>query len=248
MDRVMGINNAAERITATPSALYSAPIIDPFGDMRAANAPARDVKIETEPNKSGYIMALSMPPKMEDPRIIAATNVTTYVSNKSAAIPASSPTLSPTLSAITAGLRASSSGIPASTFPTRSAPTSAPFVKIPPPSRAKTEISEPPNPSPTSAGILSETFQSPATLNNPSPTTKNPVTAPPLNANRKADRTPARAAEAVRTFARTAVVIPTYPASAEATAPSKKPPATMRPKNMARKPAIIIATTNTTLY
>src|SRR6202020_843960 len=39
-------------------------------------------------------------------------------------MPAQSPTLSPTLSAITAGLRGSSSGIPASTLPTRSAPTS----------------------------------------------------------------------------------------------------------------------------
>src|ERR1700733_3761000 len=63
---------------------------------------------------------------------IVPTIVTTYVSNRSAAIPAQSPTLSPTLSAITAGLRGSSSGIPASTLPTRSAPTSAPLVKMPP--------------------------------------------------------------------------------------------------------------------
>src|SRR5262245_24854048 len=63
-------------------------------------------------------------------------------------MPAQSPTLSPTLSAMTAGLRGSSSGIPASTLPTRSAPTSAPFVKMPPPKRAKIEISEPPNASP----------------------------------------------------------------------------------------------------
>ena len=59
-------------------------------------------------------------------------------------MPAQSPTLSPTLSAITAGLRGSSSGMPASILPTRSAPTSAAFVKMPPPRRAKTEISEPP--------------------------------------------------------------------------------------------------------
>src|ERR1039458_7380717 len=65
-------------------------------------------------------------------------------------MPAQSPTLSPTLSAITAGLRGSSSGIPASTLPTRSAPTSAPLVKIPPPRRAKMEISEPPKARPTS--------------------------------------------------------------------------------------------------
>ena len=63
-------------------------------------------------------------------------------------MPAQSPTLSPTLSAITAGLRGSSSGMPASILPTMSAPTSAPFVKMPPPRRAKTEISEPPKPRP----------------------------------------------------------------------------------------------------
>ena len=70
-------------------------------------------------------------------------------------MPAQSPTLSPTLSAITAGLRGSSSGMPASTLPTRSAPTSAPLVKMPPPRRAKTEISEPPKPRPTSASTAS---------------------------------------------------------------------------------------------
>ena len=65
-------------------------------------------------------------------------------------MPAQSPTLSPTLSAITAGLRGSSSGIPASTLPTRSAPTSAPLVKMPPPSRANTLMRLPPKASPTS--------------------------------------------------------------------------------------------------
>ena len=71
-------------------------------------------------------------------------------------MPAQSPTLSPTLSAITAGLRGSSSGIPASTFPTKSAPTSAAFVKMPPPTRKKSAISEPPKPKPTS--IADEVF------------------------------------------------------------------------------------------
>ena len=68
--------------------------------------------------------------------------LTAYVSNKSAAIPAQSPTLSPTLSAITAGFLGSSSGIPAATFPTKSAPTSAPLVKIPPPSLTRIKIKE----------------------------------------------------------------------------------------------------------
>ena len=88
-------------------------------------------------------------------KTIVATIVTAYVSNKSAAIPAQSPTLSPTLSAITAGFLGSSSGIPASTFPTRSAPTSAPFVKIPPPNLAKIEIKEAPKPNAIKALINS---------------------------------------------------------------------------------------------
>lgn len=47
---------------------------------------------------------------------------------RSALIPATSPTLSPTLSAIVAGFLGLSSGKPAYTLPTRSAPTSAAFV------------------------------------------------------------------------------------------------------------------------
>ena len=74
------------------------------------------------------------------------TMAPTYDSKMSAPIPAVSPTQSPTLSAITAGLRGSSSGIPASTFPTKSAPTSADLVKIPPPTRAKNATKLPPNP------------------------------------------------------------------------------------------------------
>ena len=63
--------------------------------------------------------------------------------------------MSPTLSAMTAGFLGSSSGIPASTFPTRSAPTSAPFVKIPPPNLAKIDINEAPKPSATRAFTIS---------------------------------------------------------------------------------------------
>ena len=70
-------------------------------------------------------------------------------------MPAQSPTLSPTLSAITAGFLGSSSGIPASTLPTRSAPTSAPFVKIPPPNLAKIDINEAPKPNATNALTIS---------------------------------------------------------------------------------------------
>jgi hypothetical protein len=48
--------------------------------------------------------------------------------NKSAPIPAISPTLSPTLSAIVAGFYGLSSFNSCSTFPTKSAPTSAALV------------------------------------------------------------------------------------------------------------------------
>ena len=56
---------------------------------------------------------------------------------------------------MTAGFLGSSSGMPASTFPTKSAPTSAPFVKIPPPNLAKIEIKEAPKPSATRALTIS---------------------------------------------------------------------------------------------
>ena len=81
----------------------------------------------------------------------------TYDSNKSAPIPATSPTLSPTLSATVAGLRGSSSGIPCSIFPTKSAPTSAAFVYIPPPTLANKAIEEAPNPNPATIAISSKT-------------------------------------------------------------------------------------------
>jgi hypothetical protein len=68
------------------------------------------------------------------PRIIADKISADIDSNKSAHCPAQSPTLSPTKSATTAGFLGSSSGIPYSTLPIRSAPTSAALVKIPPPS------------------------------------------------------------------------------------------------------------------
>ncbi len=66
--------------------------------------------------------------KIAAPRIIAPMFSAAVDSKRSAPRPAQSPTLSPTRSAITAALRGSSSGMPASTLPTRSAPTSAAFV------------------------------------------------------------------------------------------------------------------------
>ena len=72
-----------------------------------------------------------------------------YDSKISEPIPATSPTLSPTLSAITPGFRGSSSGIPASTFPTRSAPTSALLVKILPPTLENSATTQAPIPNPS---------------------------------------------------------------------------------------------------
>ena len=45
--------------------------------------------------------------------------------------------------------------MPASTLPTRSAPTSAPLVNIPPPNLAKIEINDAPNPKATRAFTIS---------------------------------------------------------------------------------------------
>ena len=71
-----------------------------------------------------------------------------YDSKMSEPMPATSPTLSPTLSAITPGLRGSSSGMPASSLPTRSAPMSALFVKMPPPTRENSATLDAPIPKP----------------------------------------------------------------------------------------------------
>src|ERR1700712_5499959 len=65
-------------------------------------------------------------------------------------MPAQSPTLSPTLSAMVAALRGSSSGMFCSTLPTRSAPTSAALVKMPPPTRMNMASSAAPKPKPSS--------------------------------------------------------------------------------------------------
>ena len=64
-------------------------------------------------------------------------------------MPAQSPTLSPTLSAMVAALRGSSSGMFCSTLPTRSAPTSAALVKIPPPTLMNMASMAAPKPKPS---------------------------------------------------------------------------------------------------
>ena len=101
----------------------------------------------------GYRSASTLPAKAIALMTMAAQVLSAQEPKRSAPIPATSPTLSPTLSAITAGLRGSSSGIPASTLPTRSAPTSAAFVKIPPPTRANSAMEDPPRPKPAMTSI-----------------------------------------------------------------------------------------------
>ena len=91
--------------------------ITPIAESTSGNTAA--AVSENAPPEFTAATAASVIAEMIDP---------TYDSNKSEPIPATSPTLSPTLSAITAGFLGSSSGIPASTLPTRSAPTSAALV------------------------------------------------------------------------------------------------------------------------
>ena len=96
-----------------------------------------------------------------------------------------------------AGLRGSSSGIPASTFPTKSAPTSAAFVYIPPPTRANNAIDSAPKEKPVKTSIvltissefigalgakkcLSTIYKPPNPIT-ASPATPTPITAPPVN-------------------------------------------------------------------
>src|SRR3954452_15588323 len=120
--------------------------------------------------------------------MIEATRVTSYDSNRSAAMPAQSPTLSPTLSAIVAGLRGSSSGMPASTLPTRSAPTSAALVKMPPPTRKNRASREPPKPNPIRMAelVFWKIMMMTVAPNRPRPTQNMPHTPPVRNATRSA--------------------------------------------------------------
>ena len=99
-------------------------------------------------------------------------------------MPAQSPTLSPTLSAMVAGLRGSSSGMPASTLPTRSAPTSAALVKMPPPTRRNSASSEPPKPKPMriAEAVFWKIMMIVVAPSRPRPTVNMPATPPVRNA------------------------------------------------------------------
>ena len=143
-------------------------------------------------------------------------------------MPATSPTLSPTLSAIQAGFLGSSSGIPASTLPTRSAPTSAAFVKIPPPTLANNAIELAPIPNVSIAAIVASIDSLNTNLKRmyqiliskrPRPTTVIPITAPDEKAILSPLLRPSLAPFAVRVFAYVAIFIPIKPDK-----PEKNPP------------------------
>src|SRR4051795_5331202 len=134
-------------------------------------------------------------------------------------MPAQSPTLSPTLSAMVAAFRGSSSGMPCSTLPTRSAPTSAALVKMPPPTRMNMASSAAPKPKPSStvgASLLkiSTTSEPP---NRPRPTVRKPTTPPVRNAMPIAVSRPpcSPAAAATRRLARGASAQPPPPTNAQ---------------------------------
>ncbi len=138
-------------------------------------------------------------------------------------MPAQSPTLSPTLSAMVAGLRGSSSGMPASTLPTRSAPTSAALVKMPPPTRRNSASNDPPKPKPTRIAEL--VFWNAIMISDapkrPRPTVNMPATPPVRNATcNAAGIEPRFAAAAVRTLPRTARLMPMKPVRPDMKHPS----------------------------
>ena len=147
-------------------------------------------------------------------------------------MPAQSPTLSPTLSAMVAGLRGSSSGMPASTLPTRSAPTSAALVKMPPPTRRNSASSEPPNPKPMriAEAVFWKIMMINVAPSRPRPTVNMPATPPVRNATLSAAGSePERAAAAVRTLPRTARLMPMNPVRPESRQPATNASVRNRP-------------------
>ena len=116
-------------------------------------------------------------------------------------MPAQSPTLSPTLSAMVAALRGSSSGMFCSTLPTRSAPTSAALVKMPPPTRMNMASRAAPRPKPSSTRGASATKISTTTdaPSRPRPTVNMPTKPPVRNAIRAPLSRPPSVVEAAAT-------------------------------------------------
>lgn len=93
-----------------------------------------------------YWQVDSIPMRLVEDKTKAAQDDSANEPNRSALIPATSPTLSPTLSAMVAGFFGLSYGKPFYTLPTKSAPTSAALVYIPPPTRPNKATKDPPSP------------------------------------------------------------------------------------------------------
>ena len=182
--------------------------------------------------KIGKSKASRLVAKATAPITNAAQVLSAQEPKRSAPIPATSPTLSPTLSAMTAGLRGSSSGIPCSTFPTRSAPTSAALVKIPPPTRPNNAIEEPPRPKPAMTSIRmcvstpegskpTNIRYTPISPNTAKPTKPKPITAPDCKATWNALEIEVLAETVVRALPIVAIFIPTKPDTIDIPAPSR---------------------------
>ena len=174
-------------------------------------------------------------------------------------MPATSPTLSPTLSAMVAGLRGSSSGMPASTLPDRSPATSAALVKMPPPTRANSAMDDAPSDIPSSDPTADGPRPSRPPYSQyrramprvPRATTVRPMTAPLENATRRAPARLVRAAAVVRTAAPVAVRMPIHPAVADRSAPTRKLTPTRKElpgRNRTRTPNMTTTNTARTLY
>ena len=151
--RVTNNITSALNAVATIRSLFNAGATSFSSFTRAENMVIKLIGIPTADIKIGNKRASRLVANATAPITSAAHVLSAHEPNKSAPIPATSPTLSPTLSAITAGFRGSSSGIPCSTLPTRSAPTSAALVKIPPLTRANRAMEEPPSPNPAMTSI-----------------------------------------------------------------------------------------------
>ena len=127
MTKMMAAEKPTEKTEATMVPLCSAcssSVCDAPSFVPTKLKPMREATMPAPAMKKGSAMST----RSVSPSVAHAMMEPTKDSKRSAPMPATSPTLSPTLSAMVAGLRGSSSGMPCSTLPTRSAPTSAAFV------------------------------------------------------------------------------------------------------------------------
>ena len=149
--------------------------------------------------------------------------------------------------------------MPASTLPTKSAPTSAALVKMPPPSRAKMEMRLAPKASATRLSITSRSsgawpagpvrYQKKVLIASKArPATSMPVIAPARKATVRPLCSVPRDASAVRTLARTEMFMPMKPAAPDRIAPIKNPTAEVIPRKRKTRTATTMPTTAMVVY